>query len=144
MIDDIDSRPTWRVTRAGVGYVFGLNPAAVADLESRRVLVFDRDEQIDLAEAAARIFAEGRLLQLHTLERCSAVASLASELGKRMNAMWTAMSAEKPSKDDLLSVVVDTMEATQRILDDMAAVITSPIGSPERPQHEEDSPCALN
>lgn len=143
-MQDLDNRPTWRVTRAGVAYVFGLTPAAVADLESRGVLVFEVDDHIDLAEAAARIYAEGRLLQIHTLERCAAVAALASELGKRMNAMWAAMAADKPPADYLLSVVVEAMEHTQRILDDIAAVISAPMGSPERPTHPEDSPCALN
>lgn len=141
---DIDHRPTWRVTRVGVAYVFGLTPAAVADLESRRVLVFDHDGQIDLADAAAQIFAEGRLLQIHALEKCSAVASLSSELAKRLNSMWDAIAADPASKNDLIRIVLETMRHTQRIIDELAAVISAPMGSPERPESEGRAPCTLN
>lgn len=142
MSKDSDNRPEWRVTRAGLAHAFGLHSEAVADLEKRRVLVFDDNDQIDLAHAAARIFAEGRLLQIQALEKSAAVANLTIDLTNRINTMWTAMAAEKPSRDYLLEVVMETMEASQRIVDEMAAVIAVPIGSPERPQGE--CRCALN
>lgn len=143
-MQDLDHRPTWRVTRAGVAYVFGLTAEGVADLESRGVLVFETDDHIDLAEAAARIYAEARLVQTDALSMVLAASKLITELTHRMNAMWAVLSDANPSREAMLESVVDTAANYQRIIDELAAVITTPMGSPQRVRPEEVSPCVLN